>query len=349
MDNTAKREKKEIVIDEGRGFKGVWIAKRLYLTREFTPNEKFVLIEIYSLSTGEKKQCYASNKHFADFVGLKENTVQKMLLKFENAGYIKRIYTYKANSKEIDKRIITLTDKFYKAFINEYEPCVDDMENNQHTGGNKSIEGGGIKSTEGMDKKSEESNTNIKYNNTLSDTDLSDTNKYAFSEDKSSSKVSNIYAFSPEEKEVCGTQKQNRFISADYSYKELREHIRPVYESVLKDVYGCTADDTPIEDMLDITEGFYRLYKQEIGIKHRVLSDKAYMNLVDAFMNPPEIMNEDYMFNCEEHMKMARLYFKTDYNKQKKFKGTIERSISHFMTDTVRSNLFYRACYYGEE
>lgn len=187
-------------------------------------------------------------------------------------------------------------------------------------------------------------------NNDYSNNDYR-TDKYAFSEDKSSSKVSNIYAFSPEEKEVCGTQKQNRFISADYSYKELREHIRPVYESVLKDVYGCTADDTPIEDMLDITEGFYRLYKQEIGIKHRVLSDKAYMNLVDAFMNPPEIMdNTDYVFDYKSHMDMAKLYFKTDYNKQKKFKGTIEKSISHFMTDMVRSNLFYRACYYwGEE
>lgn len=336
MDNTEKRAKKEIVIDEGRDFKGVWIAKNLYLSREFTPNEKFVLIEIYSLATGKKKQCYASNKHFADFVGLKENTVKKMLSKFENAGYIKRVYTYKANSKEIDSRIITLTDKFYKSFINEYEPCVDEVENNQ--------QGGGIESTGVVDKNSQLSNIDIKYNNP------SNTVNNAFSEDKSSSKVSNIYASSPEEKEVCRTQKQNRFIPADYSYEQLREHIRPVYESVLKDVYGCTADDAPIEDMLDITEGFYRLYEQEIGIKHRVLSDKAYMNLADCFMNPPEIMtNTDYVFAYKEHMDMAKLYFKTEYNKQKNFKGIIEKSISHFMTDMVRSNLFYRACYYGEE
>lgn len=181
------------------------------------------------------------------------------------------------------------------------------------------------------------------------DRDYNADNKYAFSEDKSSSKVGNIYAFSPEEKEVRATQKQSRFIPADYSYEQLRKHIRPVYESVLKDVYGCTADDTPIEDILDITDGFYRLYEQEMGTKHRVLSDRAYANLVDAFMNPPDIMSEEYMFDYEAHMDMAKLYFTTDYNKQKKFKGTIEKSLSHFMTDMVRYNLFYRACYYEKE
>lgn len=193
-------------------------------------------------------------------------------------------------------------------------------------------------------------NTNISSTNELN-TDLlkaDGLNNNAFSEDKSSSK-GNMYASSPEEKEVSGTQKQNRFIPADYSYEQLREHIRPVYESVLKDVYGSTDDDTPLESMLDITEAFYRLYEQEIGVKHRVLSDKSYMSLVDSFMNPPEIMSDDYMFNYEAYMDMAKLYFKTDYNRQGKYKGNIKKSISHFMADVIRENLFYRACYWGED
>ena len=74
---------REILINENRDFKGIWIPERIYLTNKFTPNEKFVLIEIYSLTRNSSRQCFASNKHFADFVGLKENTIQKMMSKFE--------------------------------------------------------------------------------------------------------------------------------------------------------------------------------------------------------------------------------------------------------------------------
>ena len=65
-------DKKEIIISENRDFKGIWIYKNLYLSREYTPNEKFLLLEIYSLSKGKSKQCYANNRHFADFIGVKE-------------------------------------------------------------------------------------------------------------------------------------------------------------------------------------------------------------------------------------------------------------------------------------
>lgn len=112
---------KEIIIPETRDFKGVWIYKNLYLSREYTPNEKFLLLEIYSLSKGSKKQCYANNRHFADFIGVKENTIQKAILKLEKNGHIKREYTYREGTREITGRIITLTQKFYDDFINELE------------------------------------------------------------------------------------------------------------------------------------------------------------------------------------------------------------------------------------
>ena len=108
---------KEIIIDEERGFKGVWIPKNLYMCTELTPNEKFLLLEIYSLS--KKNICYAKNKHFADFTGLKENTVQKALLKFEEKGYLKRVYEYKDGTKEIKCRKLILTKKFYKELMSE--------------------------------------------------------------------------------------------------------------------------------------------------------------------------------------------------------------------------------------
>ena len=173
MSETVKREKKEIVISENRDFKGVWIPERLYLTREFTPNEKFLLIEIYSLTKNKNRECFANNKHFADFVGLKENTVQKMMLKFENVGYIKRNYEYREGTKEIDRRTIKLTQKFYDNFINETENAdfyAEDMENNQ--------EGYGMESTYPIDKNPHGNGLKVgdKYNNFKSNNDLRNTN-----------------------------------------------------------------------------------------------------------------------------------------------------------------------------
>lgn len=160
-------DKKEIVIPENRDFKGIWIYKNLYLSREYTPNEKFLLLEIYSLSKGKSKQCYANNRHFADFIGVKENTIQKAILKLEKNGHIRREYTYKNGTREIASRIITLTQKFYDDFINESEI------KEQEEGVDKNPRGGGLESIH-------------KYNN------ISITNNYAFPKGKGSS------CFSPE-------------------------------------------------------------------------------------------------------------------------------------------------------
>lgn len=155
------------LVSKERNFKGVWIPAKLYLSGIFSPNEKFVLLEIYSLS--KKNKCYATNKHFADFVGLKENTIQKMMLEFERAGYIKRIFEYKENSKEIKNRIIILTQKFLDEFINEKAEG-----ENEDSHGKKSI-GGMEKNPEGDGLKVGDKYNNI--SNTLK-------TKYAFPSEK---------------------------------------------------------------------------------------------------------------------------------------------------------------------
>ena len=146
---------KEIIIDEERGFKGVWIPKNLYMCTELTPNEKFLLLEIYSLS--KKNICYAKNKHFADFTGLKENTVQKALLKFEEKGYLNRVYEYKDGTKEIKCRKLILTKKFYKELMNE-NPDDEVVEKNP--------QGDGLKVGDKYN--------NNKYNSINSSTELND-------------------------------------------------------------------------------------------------------------------------------------------------------------------------------
>lgn len=264
MNNVAKKEKKEIIISENRDFKGVWITERLYLTREFTPNEKFVLIEIYSLTKNKSRQCFASNKHFADFVGLKENTIQKMMLKFENSGYIKRVYEYKENSKEIDKRIIILTNKFYDSFINESEnPSSDPMENNPHGNGFNSSECGGEKSTGEVDKKSEISNTPFKYNNDLSDTDLSITEK----EDTLSKDNAKVYT------SVFKKQLPER------AKRKTKSELKGLEEDMIKR-FDEIANQYDVSDTAfnNITRAFRRYldrYTQKTGKIHPILKDET--------------------------------------------------------------------------
>ena len=169
-------------------------------------------------------------------------------------------------------------------------------------------------------------------------------NNNAFSEDKSSSKV-DMYAYVPEKHEVDEPKKENRYISQDYTYEQLREHIRPVYEKSLKEKYGYTDKDIPIESMLDITVEFCKLYEQKTGHKHKVLSYSSYDRIADCFMNPPNKLSEDgCALDLETHLLMAEQYFITNYNKRGKFNGSVEKSFSHFMSGLIRDNLYWQTC-----
>ncbi len=70
-----------------RDFKGVWIKKELYLTKDLSWMEKILYTEIDSLS--KEKGCYASNEHFADFLNVKNCTVSNAISKLKTLGLIK--------------------------------------------------------------------------------------------------------------------------------------------------------------------------------------------------------------------------------------------------------------------
>src|SRR6476469_3867874 len=88
-----------------RDFKGVLIPKDIYLNKDLTPTEKFLLVEIDSLSKND--ECFASNEHFAQFLQVSKDRVSKLLTKLRRMGLIEIVLIYKQGSKEIEKRIIT--------------------------------------------------------------------------------------------------------------------------------------------------------------------------------------------------------------------------------------------------
>ena len=295
---------KEILIPETRDFKGVWIYKNLYLSREYTPNEKFLLLEIYSLSKGSKKQCYANNRHFADFIGVKENTIQKAILKLEKNGHIKREYTYREGTREITGRIITLTQKFYDDFINESEVKEENegVDKNPHGNGNKSTGGSGEKSIH-------------KYNNyDLSDKCISNTSN-ALSESKDSSR-GDIYAFSAEK----GKSESD------------------VIKNLAVEFADCEPSDWRIEELKHIISYFLEQYSKTQNMSHIRITEQALTKVVINYFEPAgNYMSDNSAYEFDDYYKeLIDYYLQTKY----KINGKeVTKSLQHFMSGTIRENL----------
>ena len=70
-----------------RYFKGVWFPKDIWLNEELTWTEKICLVEIDSLEGSEG--CFASNYHFATFLGVSEKTIANAISRLKALCYIK--------------------------------------------------------------------------------------------------------------------------------------------------------------------------------------------------------------------------------------------------------------------
>jgi hypothetical protein len=57
-----------------RDFKGVWIPKEIWLAPDLSLQEKCLLVEIGSFE--RQNGCYATNKHFVEFLGMSDRTVR---------------------------------------------------------------------------------------------------------------------------------------------------------------------------------------------------------------------------------------------------------------------------------
>lgn len=89
-----------------RAFKGVWIPADIWLNKQLSIQEKVMLTEIDSLDNEEG--CFAGNKHFMSFMGLKDRRIKELINGLISKGFIKSKIIYKENSKEIEKRILTV-------------------------------------------------------------------------------------------------------------------------------------------------------------------------------------------------------------------------------------------------
>lgn len=341
MTNKAKRQPKEIVISENRAFEGIWIPKRLYITNKFNPRTKFFIVELKSLS--KKGYCYATDKHFADFLGVSTRVVQTMIKSLKDDGYLETEYEYEKGTQAIKRRFLILTKKFLDEFYNETEPkrSEEKFDTPYEQNFNEPIE---EKFERGIEENcGEKYNNKTKNNSNSSNTDSSETDKYALEDVKRPSSKGNIYASVPEEQEAAAPKKQSRYIPKDYTEEQLWEHIKPVVENEVNqyiDDFGVNFPDDRAKTFSDILCLFCCQYKEHFRENHYVMPDKTLKSAVRRYLEPPEEM--DGIFDVESYEELIDLYFKTDFNKRGNYDGEIVLSFPHFMSDTIRGNLANR-------
>ena len=95
-----------------RDFRGIWIPKEIWLSKDLSTNEKILLAEIDSLG-GSSDGCFASNQYFADFFDLSKDRISRLVSGLKNKGYITVELIYKEGTCEVDKRIIKLNPYSY--------------------------------------------------------------------------------------------------------------------------------------------------------------------------------------------------------------------------------------------
>lgn len=69
-----------------RDFKGVWVPRDIWLSKELSAIEKVILVEIDSLDNDE--HCFASNEYFAEFCNCSVPTVTRAIKHLKELNYI---------------------------------------------------------------------------------------------------------------------------------------------------------------------------------------------------------------------------------------------------------------------
>lgn len=95
--------------DNKRAFKGIWIPKEVWESKELTLQQKVMLVEIDSLDN--EKGCYASNKYFSEFFGISSGRVSQAINELIDKGYL--IAEYIKEDNQILGRILKIQSPPY--------------------------------------------------------------------------------------------------------------------------------------------------------------------------------------------------------------------------------------------
>lgn len=108
--------------EQQRSYYAIIPAKVRY-DKDLAPNAKLLYGEITALCN-EKGYCWASNQYFAELYGVSVLSIKRWVNSLVTKGYVYRTLTYKPNSKEVDKRILSI-DGGIKIDTTSVQKCYD--------------------------------------------------------------------------------------------------------------------------------------------------------------------------------------------------------------------------------
>ena len=95
-----------VKMNQDRAFRGIWIPKEIWLSKNLTLQQKVFLVEIDSLD-GEDG-CYATNEYFAEFFGLSTKRVSSLI----NSLVEKGLLDSQIDKSRGNKRILKISDRY---------------------------------------------------------------------------------------------------------------------------------------------------------------------------------------------------------------------------------------------
>ena len=114
--------KMETIIDDDRGFKGIWIPKEIWTNEELSITEKCLWAEIDSLDKNGKG-CYKKNKTLASSFNCTENHISKMISHLIDIGLVYQ--------SKFDGRLRYLKTRLIKNDYADYDQSKTSTQTNQ--------------------------------------------------------------------------------------------------------------------------------------------------------------------------------------------------------------------------
>lgn len=125
-----------------------------------------------------------------------------------------------------------------------------------------------------------------------------------------------------------------------YTNEQLRAYIS---EKIPYFMIGKTDNDNRKKELVKIILYFYDKYQQYVGSPHRILSDKAYKQIIKQYLNPTGRLLQYNVYDLEMYKEMIDRYFKTKFGSKTRTRGPrirINWELSHFMSGNIREYIF---------
>lgn len=118
-----------------RDFKGIWIPREVWLSKDLTIMEKLFFIEIDSLDNEE--YCFASNSYFAEFFDISKGRCTQIIKSLESKNLIS--IEHERKGKQIVKRLIRVVNKLNNPIKNIKQPYLENAQDNNTVINNTTI------------------------------------------------------------------------------------------------------------------------------------------------------------------------------------------------------------------